>query len=274
MLLAARSVGSMDDASRERLRQMFSDGAIDYERSRPGYPERLFADLAGIAELTPVSRVLELGCGTGQATAGLARLGVGVTALDLSPEMAAAAARNVAAFPKVVVTAGAFEDWPLPDEPFDVVFAATAFHWLDPAVRMRKSADALRPGGFLAIAGIRQVAGGSSEFFDAAVRLYAGLGLKTAQFKPPPPAEALPRDASEFAECGLFERPVFFRYEWSQAYTASELIALLATFSEFRALSGTDQGGLVTSLQAELDRRGLQEIEMRYLAQLAAAPRL
>lgn len=44
-----------------------------------------------------------------------------------------------------------FETWPLPKEPFDAVVSATAFHWIDAAVRMAKAADALRPGGVLAV---------------------------------------------------------------------------------------------------------------------------
>ena len=97
--------------------------------------------------------MLEIGCGTGQATVPLAERGYRVVAVEMGTDMAAVARRNLAAFDSVEVVTAVFERWPLPVEPFDVVFSATAFHWIDPAVRVAKSADALRLGGLLATVG-------------------------------------------------------------------------------------------------------------------------
>lgn len=68
------------------------------------------------------------GCGTGQATAPLAQRGGRVVAVELGPETAAVARRNLAAFPTVQVLTSAFEDWPLPIEPFDLVFAGVSIN--------------------------------------------------------------------------------------------------------------------------------------------------
>jgi SAM-dependent methyltransferase len=129
-----------------RLRRTFNEDAERYDRARPRYPKQMFDDLAAAA-VTPGARVLEIGCGTGQATVALAERGYRILAVELGAEMAMVARRNLARFDSVEVVTAAFEDWPLPDEPFDVVFSATAFHWVDPAVRVSKSADALRPRG-------------------------------------------------------------------------------------------------------------------------------
>ena len=81
-------------------------------------------------------------------------------------------ARLLARFPAVEVVTAAFEHWPLPSEPFDLVLAATAFHWIDPAVRVAKAADALRPGGWLATIATHHVAGGDESFFAEAQDCY------------------------------------------------------------------------------------------------------
>ena len=81
-----------------------------------------------LVELGRGSRLLELGCGTGQATVPLAERGYRVLALDLSEGMAALARRKLAAFPAVEVVHAALDEWPLPKEPFDAVLAATSFH--------------------------------------------------------------------------------------------------------------------------------------------------
>jgi SAM-dependent methyltransferase len=46
----------------------------------------------------------------------------------LFDDLAAVARRNLARFPAIKVVTAAFEDWPLPSEPFDLVLAATVFH--------------------------------------------------------------------------------------------------------------------------------------------------
>jgi 2-polyprenyl-3-methyl-5-hydroxy-6-metoxy-1,4-benzoquinol methylase len=65
---------------------------------RPGYPDELFADLVTITGMGDRSSVLEVGCGTGQATRSLAALGCSVTALEPGAGLAALARRRMAAF--------------------------------------------------------------------------------------------------------------------------------------------------------------------------------
>jgi cyclopropane fatty-acyl-phospholipid synthase-like methyltransferase len=103
-----------------RLRETFNEDAEQYDRARPRYPDQMFDDLAA-AGVAPGARVLEIGCGTGQATVPLAKRGYRVVAVELGPDMAAVARRNLAGFDSVEVLTAAFEDWPLPAEPFDVV---------------------------------------------------------------------------------------------------------------------------------------------------------
>ena len=149
----------MPGTDRERRRATFDQAAELYDRARPGYPAELFDDLARLAGVGAGCRVLEVGPGTGQATVPLAERGCRIVAVELGEDLAAVARRRLARFPAVQVVTAAFEDWPPPAEPFDLVLAATVFHWIDPAVRVTKAADALRPGGALATIATHHVAG-------------------------------------------------------------------------------------------------------------------
>jgi protein-L-isoaspartate O-methyltransferase len=91
----------MGDLDRRGLRATFTEDAELYDRVRPGYPLALFDDLAELANVGPHCRVLEIGCGTGQATVPLARRGWRVVAVELGPQMASVARRKLAAFPTV-----------------------------------------------------------------------------------------------------------------------------------------------------------------------------
>ena len=178
-----------------RLRSTFNEDAERYDRARPRYPAQMFDDLAA-AGLLP-ARVLEIGCGTGQATVALAERGYRIVAVELGTEMATVARRNLARFDSVEVVTAAFEDWPLPDEPFDVVFSATAFHWVDPAIRVPKSVDALRPGGVLATVSAEHIKGGSEAFFAAAQDCYERFDPATPPGLRLQPAVEIPQDDRE-----------------------------------------------------------------------------
>lgn len=133
-------------AEQSQLRATFNAVAELYDRVRPTYPSRLITDLVFLCGLGPHSRVLEIGPGTGQLTKALAAHGCSIEAVELGPDLAVIARANLASFPRAHVSIAAFEQWPLPPDPFDVVVAATSFHWIDPQVRVAKSAAALRPG--------------------------------------------------------------------------------------------------------------------------------
>ena len=72
-----------------RLRETFNEDAARYDRARPRYPVQMFDDLAA-AGVAPGPRVLEIGCGTGQATVPLAERGYRIVAVELGTDLAAA----------------------------------------------------------------------------------------------------------------------------------------------------------------------------------------
>jgi len=128
----------------------FDEVAAEYAAARPAYPALLFDDLARHAGLRAGSRVLELGCGPGTATVGLLGRGLQLVCLEPGPRLAAHA-RARAAGTATTVVEQTFEDYALPTEPFDLVFAAQSFHWIDHGMRFHKAAAALRAGGMLAL---------------------------------------------------------------------------------------------------------------------------
>lgn len=263
----------MTEYDRQRLRTTFGEDAERYDRCRPGYPAALFDDLVAQGHLAPGSRVLEIGCGTGQATRPVAELGCAVTAVELSKDMAAVARDNLAQFPDVQVTVSAFEEWPLPAETFDIVLSATAFHWIDPAVRMTKAADALRPGGVLAVISTHHVAGGSASFFADTQSCYERFDPATVPGFRCPSASDVPYDSAEFEESGRFGPVIFRRYEWERTYTRSEYVDLLLTYSNHRALPADVRANLLDCIASLIDTRYGGRITKRYMTQVALAHR-
>lgn len=257
---------------RERLRSVFAEDAERYDRCRPGYPEQLFDVLT--AAVGEGARVLEIGCGTGQATVPLAARGFALTALELAEEPAEIARRHLAGYPSARVVVGAFEDWPLPPVGFDLVVAATSFHWLDPELRVVKAADALRHRGALAVVSTHHVAGGSDEFFAQSQHCYERFDPNAEPGQRLPPSGQIPQDPEEFNRSGRFSPPEFHRYEWEADYTTKQYLDLLMTYSGHQAMPTSAREQLLTCIGRIIDDDHGGVITKRYLTQLALAQRL
>lgn len=257
------------------LRETFNDDAARYDRARPRYPEQMFDDLAA-AGAAPGARVLEIGCGTGQATVPLAERGYRVVAVELGADMAAVARRNLSAFDEVEVVTAAFEEWPLPDEPFDVVFSATAFHWIDPAVRVSKSADALRPGGLLATVGTHHIAGGTwtEAFFVGIQKCYERFDPSTPPGLRLEAARDIVEDDRELTASKRFGPARFSRYEWELPYSTADYLDLLLTYSGHRALPDSNRSALLNCIARLVDVDYGGHVVKRYLTELRIAQRV
>jgi len=258
---------------REDLRETFDTAAERYDRARPGYPAQLFDDLVALSGLEPGARVLEIGCGTGQATVPLAERGFRIVAVELGAALAAVARRNLASFPSVDVVVANFENWALPAEPFDLVISATAFHWLDPATRLQKTAAALRPGGALGVIATEHVAGGSLAFFDDVQRCYEHWDPATPPDLHLLPAEQIPTGADEVDRSGFFEPATLRRYEWNQPYTTAMYLDVLLTYSGHLALPADARAGLLQCIASLIDGPNGGRIDKRYLNELCLARR-
>ncbi|MGH3379200.1 MAG: alpha/beta fold hydrolase [Actinoallomurus sp.] len=218
----------------EPLRTTFDRAASGYQSARPDYPDELYTDLLAITGLRPPARLLEVGCGPGKATLPLAREGFAITAVELGAALATQARRNLAGFPDVSVVTSALEEWRPPGGArFDLVYAATAWKWVDPRARYAKAAALLRPDGHLAVwnAG-HALPEGFDPFFTAIQKVYDELGEGDGSPWPPPGPEEQPDPtAAEFAADGRFEVVGVRPYVWALRYTAEEYLALLDTFS-------------------------------------------
>ena len=155
-----------------------------------------------------------------------------------------------AAEPSLTVVEGAFEDVGLPAESFDVVFAATSFHWVDPAVRLDKAALLLRPAGVLATLSTVQVESEVARgFFERTSPIYARYHESGDHgYVAPAPEEATPPELAEMEAHRSFGDVTLLRYRWDQAYTSAAYADLLRSYSNVQVMEPTDREGLITEL--------------------------
>jgi SAM-dependent methyltransferase len=131
--------------------KVFNQVAAEYDRHRPTYPEQLVDLACQVARLGGGDQVLEIGCGTGQLTRSLLARGLRVTAIEPGAQLAGLAGQRLQGTGELELVNARFEDAGLPHEHFRAVFSASAIHWVDPDVGWQCAADALVPGGTLAL---------------------------------------------------------------------------------------------------------------------------
>jgi SAM-dependent methyltransferase len=234
---------------RERLRLTFGSVAELYDRARPGYPAAVFDDLAELARLEPGSRVLEIGPGTGKATAELVRRGYAVTGIELSAELAEIARRNI---PEARIEVGDFESWEPREAGFDAVTVFNAFHWIAPEIRYAKPARLLRPGGTLGVVGSPHVLAPQDGPFWAEVQEDYDAVVPHPDNRPPPPPDEIEGWMEDWRESGFFEHVEERSHLMALTYTADEYVALLGTFSDNLALPAEQRRELFRRIHARI----------------------
>lgn len=253
----------------------FNEAADEYQTYRPHYPAALFDKLVADTGLKRGARLLEIGPGTGQATEPLAQRGFQITAVELGDAMAKKAREVLSAYPNVQIITGAFETVTLPDENFDLVYSATAFHWIDPAVKFSKTHDLLKPSGYLAIIHTYHVSDEAGDtFFNQSQPIF--LRYVTSQhpmnrssgFRPVRIADVTPTEAIDES---LFEVKSFTTFAMSMAYSAEDFVHLIGTYSPHLALKPDRRAQFLAEIKDLINRNFGGRLTKHYAMSLLLA---
>jgi SAM-dependent methyltransferase len=208
----------------------FSAVAADYASARPEYPPALYDWIAAIA---PADCLLwEAGCGSGQATRGLAQRFNRVHATDPSAAQVAQAQgpANVA----FAVEPG--ERCSLPDASADAVCVAQALHWFDRPAFFAECARVLKPGGVL-------VAWGYQDIVMPDATLAAANDVLQQAILPYWPPERVLIDEAYAGFDWPFPALRAPDFELRAQWTLPRLLGYFSSYSatqRFRAANGTD----------------------------------
>jgi SAM-dependent methyltransferase len=234
------------------LREVFDLDADLYDRIRPKYPAALFDEL--FSRLPDPADVLEVGPGTGQATGALLARKARVTAVELGLNLSERLRQNFQTIVRLKVVWSSFEQAELEPRSFDAVVSATAYHWIDESVRLRKPAELLRPGGWLAVVDTIQVAASTDGgFFERSQEIYDRYGDGSGRPTLPSPDEAASFITPELESSELFDEPALFRYRWDQTYETTSYIDLLRSFSATYKMPRPEREAFLADIAALVD---------------------
>jgi SAM-dependent methyltransferase len=233
----------MSDSDRAVI---FGRDAARYDAARPGYPD---AVVAHVIDKVDPGYAVEIGAGTGKATAAFAAERRRITCLEPDPDMAAVLAGKM--LPGVTVEVARFEDWKGEPGSVDLLYAAQSWHWVDPSVGFGKATEKLRTGGVLAL------------LWNVPLDRYGRFVDVYREFGPEVLAEQdgriYERDqkgwlpdlvANGFGECELFVHP------WSSRLSAVEFRDLCSTYSDHMMIPEPRRARLLDALEEEVEAGG------------------
>lgn len=233
----------------------FNTVADLYERMRPGYVPELYADIFRYLPVGEGSRALEIGIGGGQATLPVLQTGCAVTAVEYGDQLAQLCREKFRAFPGFSAVTGRFEDFEGEVGSYDLIYSASAFHWIPEEVGYPKVLSLLKKGGaFARFANHPYLDKGRPELCEAIQRAYrvympgSRSPMEWTRDQAQERADLAARYGFTEIQCHLYHR--------TRSFTAQEYTQLLGTYSDHIALEEGTRKRFFAEIEEAIDAFG------------------
>ncbi|MDV3002718.1 MAG: hypothetical protein N5P05_004373 (plasmid) [Chroococcopsis gigantea SAG 12.99] len=250
----------------QERRHWYSPAAKAYQKARPRYPKALIEQVIKTTGLSGSSTILEIGCGPAIATPAFAELGCRMICIEPNPDFYHLARQECEIYPNVELINCSFEEWEPQGHEFDVVLAASSFHWVSPEIGYPKAAKVLRPEGFLillwnkelqpAFEVYQRLIGVYQKHTPSAMPIYEDMDATIA---------VLGQLAQIALESGCFKdmRSGYVKVE--VRYSVDEYLMLLSTYSPYLKLKEQEKQALFGGLGDMLSIDG-NSLELSYIS--------
>lgn len=233
----------------------FDTVAEEYDKWRPTYVNDLYQDIFDYSGIASGSYALEIGIGTGQATRPILDKGCKVTAIELGEQLAKIAERNFIDYKNFTVVNSSFEEYVCPDNMFELIYSASAFHWIDEQEGYSKVFQKLKKGGAFARFA-------SHPFYDieGQEELYERIQAVYFKYMPNPSGAVTPKKIKRYTEEDAVRRSeIAGKYGFTDIvtkvyyrdliYNSEEYAKRLSIESDKIALDDTTRRKLLTGIK-------------------------
>lgn len=242
-------------------RTHFDEITADYDKARWEYPAEIYSDIMEYSR-SGNKKTIEIGAGTGKATAPFLDAGYEVTAVEMGVNMADFIKNKFINYNNFNVIVSDFEQTVLPENNYDLIYAASAFHWVDAEIGCPKVFSLLRNGGTFALFRNNAVPENGNSLYEEIQEVYDKHYYSNYKKDNRPvciyemtyedflkPAELYRGFRFESMERYGFVDVTMNLYRASKTYSADEYIALIETYSDHRALPNESRTTLYTGIK-------------------------
>ncbi len=240
------------------LRSTFNTNAGQYEKSRPKYPVGILDEIRRFKTIDEGSDILEIGCGTGIATELFAGTGANILCIDIGDELIDIAKDKLKAKKNVSFVTGEYEALEF-DRKFDLIYSATAYHWIKQPEGDLKTINLLKDSGIFAV--FRYIHTNREQgYFAESQSVYA-------KYFPEQTPKIESRELISREHFDIVHRK---EYPWSVIYSSDEYIGLISTFSDCLSLDESVREKFLSELKSLIDVHYAGKVMKEYLTVLEA----
>lgn len=233
----------------------FDNATMDYDRSRPVYPEALYQDIFRYKPVSAHSHVLEIGLGTGKASPTVLDTGCHFAGIEPGENLAALAKENLRKYDNFSCQNQTLQEYVCPEQSFDLIYAATAFHWIPEEYGYTRVFRMLKSGGVFARfayhAGPDRTRKALTEQIQACYQKYMPREGEYKEF-----SEADAEHLSELAAKYGFINPQYSLYHAAKDFTADGYMALLRTYPDHMSLEEDSRRKLFDGIHSAITQNG------------------
>ncbi len=245
------------------LRLTFNEDAPNYERFRPTYSDELFDDVIRFSSLGENKRALEIGIGTGQATLPFLKTGCKVTAIEIGDKLTQFSREKFKEFKNFEVINQDFESVQLEENAYDLVYSASAFHWIPQETGLPKVYGLLKSGGVFAWFSIQPFPAKEHMHIHEALQKVYGkyskfFGEQKPQTDPQMQRQLEKKSSGRFdalRQYGFADVTEKFYYG-TRTFSAKDYITLISTYSDHRAMPEESRMPFLKKIADTIDRCG------------------
>lgn len=242
------------------LEWTFDTVASTYEKFRPGYPPELYNTLFAYGPIGPSGKAVEIGIGGGQATLPFLQTGCSLTAVECGEHFSEICRDKFKNFPNFHVITDKFENVDFENNSYDLVYSASAFHWIPEETGYSKVLSMLKSGGvFARFANHPHPDKCRPALTDEIQELYAAYYYKFHNKTPTLPKEYREADAAARAKLANkygFQDIAFSLFHRTRSFTAKEYVTLLGTYSDHIAIEERIRTEFFTKIEEAIEKHG------------------
>lgn len=235
--------------------EMFDQTAEYYDTFRPSYPKDIIDQIISTTNINEHSKLLEIGAGSGKATALFAPYNFNIHCIEPGENLARNGRIKFSKSDNIKFEVGRFEDINLPLKYYHTIFSAQAFHWIPQPIGYEKCASILKDNGYIALFWNMYITF-DNEFDNELVKISKKYGGFADFLTADGCEKRIDSIVSGINNSGLFNAPEVHRVLWNQQYCADEYFGFVNTGNSFVQKSEKEKLSAYKDIKELADKHG------------------
>lgn len=253
----------------EAFEKNFENTADMYDKVRPIYCTEIFEDIFKYQAINTESQVCEVGIGSGKATLPFLQTQCSLDGIEPGERLAQFTREKYQNYENLRLHNVTLQEYECADETYDLIYSATAFHWIPEEYGYNRVYRLLKKGGAFARFAYHAGPDREQEVLNQEIQACYRKYMHNEK-EPHIYCEEDARELNRVAEKYGFTDTLYQVYHFKKTFTADEYMMLLQTYPDHMRLEISDREHLFRGIYDAIERWG-GKTTVRYIMDLQLA---